>query len=506
VRWYTRWLAVVAVGFVALMLGWAPAQASAAGPEPTDEVVLTLFHSEGCPHCAAEIAFLLDELAPEHPDLRMQAFEVYADAANRDLMVAAAQAYGFEPGAVPVTIIEGPGGFEVIVGFGGGTPQQIRAALDAVQAPPPSPPASGQPGADPPTRDAPADQAVVEVPLVGQVDVAGSSLLVATLVIGFVDGVNPCSLWVLSVLLAIVLHSGSRGRVALVGGVFLAVTAAMYAVYVAGVYSILTVLDAMVWIRVVVALVALTFGVLQLADGLAPGRAPSLSISPQRKPELYRRMRSVGLGERGVVATVAGTVVLAVGVSLLETPCTAGLPLLWANLVAAQSVSTGTAASLFGVYMLVFLLDELVVFGMAVMTLRSLKMAKHHGQALKIVAGSVLVTLAVAMVALPSALATVLGTVTVFAVALVAGLTIWLASRVASRLAQARSQREKIVPSSARAIDDSDRPGSGSGERPETMRRALDPTSVGTSVQHSSSSSPSATTSPSRVGPPSHSS
>ena len=49
----------------------------------------------------------------------MQAFEVWSDAANRDLMVAAAEAYGFEPGAVPVTIIEGPGGSEVIIGFGG---------------------------------------------------------------------------------------------------------------------------------------------------------------------------------------------------------------------------------------------------------------------------------------------------------------------------------------------------------------------------------------------------
>lgn len=409
-RWFVRWLAALAVIGLVLTLGAGPS--AAAGPEPTDTVVLTVFHGDGCPHCAAEMAFLRDELAGEYPDLLLQAFEVWSDAGNRDLMLAAAEFYGFEPGVVPVTIIEGPGGYQVIIGFGAGTPEQVRAAIEAVAvgaAPAPEP-------------------ALVDVPVVGEVDLAGSSLLVASVVIGFVDGVNPCSLWVLSVLLAIVLHSGSRGRVALVGGVFLTVTAAMYAVYVAGLYSILTVLEAMAWIRVVVALVALTFGLLQLVDALAPGQAPSLSIAPDRKPGLYRRMRSVGLGERGVFGTVAGTVVLAVGVSLLETPCTAGLPLLWTNLLAERSVPTGTAVALFGVYMTVFLLDELVLFGIAVTTLRSLKMAPRHGEALKILAGSVLVTLAVAMVAVPTAMQTVPGTLTVFAVAVCLGFVIRLAA------------------------------------------------------------------------------
>lgn len=485
---------------LALMLWAVPAGASPSSETPApaaDEapVTLTLFYGEGCPHCAAEIEFLLDEIAPTYPTLAMQAYEVWGNEANRAVMVQAAQAYGFDPGAVPVTIIEGPTGHQVLIGFGAATGEQITSIVAAEMA--------AASGAAPQTPAPVTSAAVVDVPLVGQVDLAGSSLLVATLLIGFVDGINPCSLWVLSVLLAIVLHSGSRGRVLLIGTVFLAVTAAMYAVYVAGVYSVLTVLDGMLWIRVVVALVALTFGIVQLWDGLRPGTGVSLSISAERKPGLYQRMRAVGRGDRGVLATVAGTVVLAVGVSLLETPCTAGLPLLWANLLAEQSVPVATAVALFGVYMLVFLVDELLVFGVAVVTLRSMKLQQSHGQALKIVAGSVLVTLAVAMVAVPDAMQSVAGTVTVFAVALGLGLLVWLGSRV---LGQARTQRVSSVPSSSRTIPASDTPVSGSGDRPDTMRGASPPASTGATVQHSSSSSPSATRSASSVGPPSQSS
>lgn len=425
--------------------------AAAATPTPDDaEARIILFHGEGCPHCATEIEYLDEEFIPSHPDVSVYAFEVWNDAENRDLMVQAGEAYGFEPGAVPTTIIEGPAGFEVVVGFGAGSGELIEAALERVTTQEPT----GQDEAD----DEVTTTSVVEVPLLGEVDLADSSMLVATVVIGFVDGVNPCSLWVLSMLLAIVLHSGSRGRVLLVGGVFLTVTAGMYAVYIAGVYSVLTVLESMVWIRVVVALVAFVFGVLQLKDGLRPGRGPSLSISAERRPGLYQRMRAVSVGERGVLATIAGTVVLAVGVSLLETPCTAGLPLLWANLLAQNDVATAKAIALFGVYMAVFLVEELLVFGVALVTLRSMKLQERQGRALKIVAGSVLVTLAAAMLLAPDAMQTVTGTLSVFGIALVLGLAVWVLSR---RMDQDRTQRVSSVPSADRASEANERDSGG---------------------------------------------
>ena len=69
--------------------------------------------------------------------------------------------------------------------------------------------------------------------------------------------------------------------------------------------------------------------------------------------------------------------------------------------------------------MLVFLLDELIVFVLAVVTLRATKVQERHGRALKLVAGSVLICLAVTMVVAPTALSTLLGTVVVFGAALV---------------------------------------------------------------------------------------
>ena len=84
-------------------------------------------------------------------------------------------------------------------------------------------------------------------------------LFLSTVLIAFVDGFNPCSIWVLSMLLAITLHTGSRKKVLVIGLVFLTVTAAIYALFIAGLFTVFKVVSFVGWIQVVVALVALFF-------------------------------------------------------------------------------------------------------------------------------------------------------------------------------------------------------------------------------------------------------
>jgi len=391
---------VVVLATVGLVLWPSPAVAaapgtsgSAGGTPPADEVTLVLYHGDGCPHCAAEREWLVG-LQDQHPRLLVRQYEVWHDEANRARLAEHAADLGFEPSGVPVTIVGG----RHWIGFSDAVATDVENTVAALLAGEDVPVASGR----------------LDLPVVGQVALASSSLLVSTLVIGFVDGVNPCSLWALSMLLAIVLHSGSRARVLAVGTTFLTVTAGMYAAYVVGIYGVLDLLGGLDWIRLAVAIVAAVFGLVHVKDYVAYRRGVSLSIPESRKPWLFRRMRAAASPERALPAALAGTVLLAVGVSLLETPCTAGLPLLWTSLLAEAGVSTGQAAALFGAYMAVFLLDELLVFGAAVVTLRAAKVQERHGRALKLVSGVVMLALAGTMLLTPQALESVTGTLAVF--------------------------------------------------------------------------------------------
>ena len=399
VRFGRRSATVVALLLLALA-AWPLPAAHATPEEPADDapVELVLFWGDGCPPCAAEKRFLAD-LQADFPDLVIRAYEVWYDDANRQLFVETAAAVGMEARSVPTTFV----GDLVWVGYSDAVATDIRAVVE---------------GAFEGRTVEPASRYVVDVPLLGEVDLGDRSLLLSTLVIGFVDGVNPCSLWVLSILLALVLHSGSRRRLAAVGSTFLLVTSAMYGLYIAGAYSALSYVGYLTWIEVGVAVVAGGLGILQLKEAFGVQAGPKLGIPNASKPGIYQRMRGLASPDRSLPALLGATAALAVGVSLLETPCTLGLPILWTNLLTEHGVGAAGAAALFAVYLLVFLIDELILFVTVLATMRALKVQERHGRALKLASGMVMVTLAVVMLVRPATMESVGGTLAVFGLAL----------------------------------------------------------------------------------------
>lgn len=240
----------------------------------------------------------------------------------------------------------------------------------------------------------------VSLPVGGELDPGEESLLVSTLLIGLVDGFNPCSLWVLTVLLGVTVRAG-REKVLAVGLTFLSVTALVYGLFIAGVLSIFSYVSHLDEIRVAVAVFALAFGVVSTKDFVAPDWGVSFSIPESRKPGLYDRIRTV-LRTDGLLSTVGATALLAVGVALLELPCTSGLPLAWSNLVAASDPSTPVYAGLLATYVLAYLSVELVIFGVAVVTLDRIRYGERRGRVLKLFAGTVMLGLGGALLLDPT--------------------------------------------------------------------------------------------------------
>lgn len=420
-------LAVFLLTLVASLALGRPAVASPTSPAPSPSgtpapVRLVLYWGDGCPRCEAEQKFL-DELQEQHPTLVVERYEVWKNADNRKRFEAEAERRGVTAQAVPTTFL----GARTWVGFTDSIGKSIRAAVERGLAGGDT--GSGVTGSGdegtcdvsegctvPPPGSTEADTAV-DVPLLGSVDVGHQSLVLSTLLIGFLDGFNPCSLWAISILLAVVLRTGSRRRVLAVGSTFLVVTAGLYAVYMAGIYTALTFIAVMTWVRLGIAGIAGVFGVVNIKDYFWYRRGVSLSIPESSKPGIYKRVRDIARGA-SLPATLAATVALAVGVSLLETPCTAGFPVLWTSLLAANNVPLGESALLFVVYMVPFLIDELVVFAAAVVTMRVAKVQERHGRLLKLIGGTVMLSLAVVMVVDYELMNSITGATLVFATAI----------------------------------------------------------------------------------------
>lgn len=430
---------VVAVLGTGLALSTAPAASAA---EPEQPTVVYFFWGDGCPHCAEAEPFLA-ELADEHPGLEIKAFEVWHHEDNARHLEQMADAYGIEASGVPVIFI----GQSSWVGFRSGlTESDILHHIETCLAEGCADPATvdltrtssdgtcgttpaGEPVACDPDAGASSSssQSAVDVPLLGRVDLSHKSLLVSTLLISFVDGVNPCSLWVLTVLIAMSLRYGSRRRTLLVGGTFIFVTALVYAAFILGLFSVLTIVGFSGWIRVTVAAVAGVMALISIKDYFWFKKGISLTIADDKKPGIYARMRGVLTHSESTPALIASTAVLAAGVSLVEFGCTAGFPVLWTNLLSAQQASAMTFLALLLVYMVIYQLDEMVIFLTAVTTLRAAKIQEKQGRLLKLGSGFLMLALAVVMIVDPEIMSTITGAVLVFAVALgAAGIVVLL--------------------------------------------------------------------------------
>jgi hypothetical protein len=419
---------MVALALLATIVSSSSASDAVAGTsqfEGSRIVVVEYFYGDGCPHCAAQGRRMAD-WESRFPGVQIRAYEVWNDAANAALFREVAAAHGVEATAVPATFIAG----RVWIGYSdtvGALMEGLLATLTTVEAPP-------EVAADP----APAN--VISVPLLGEVEVAAGSLVAMTALVALVDGVNPCSLWVLTLLLAFALRTGNRRDLILVGVTFLAVTSAVYGLFIVGLFGGLNLIGMRPWIRVATATIALVFAAINLKDYLWDGRGPSLSIPDHRKPAIYRRMRAVtNADSRG--AMLAGSATLALGASLVELPCTAGFPVIWTTTLAAQEVAATTFIVLLGLYLTIYLLDELAIFGTAAVTLRATKLQERQGRALKLISGMLMAALGLGLLLAPGLMDSVLGAVGLVAGAMVASGVILLIER-----SRSNEQRREPVP------------------------------------------------------------
>ncbi len=374
----SRTLTFALLAAILLGLGWTTIAKAQTGDQP---VVLTMFWGDGCPHCAQAKPFL-EGLKAKYPTLTLNFYEVWYNADNAKMMQEMAKQHGFEATGVPTIFI----GDKYWVGFSDEIGKEIEDTIQTVAA-----------GGGSQTTG----QDTIQVPLIGKVNLKDQSLFMSTLLISFVDGVNPCSVWVLTMLLAITLHTGSRKKVFIIGVIFLTVTSAVYMLFITGLFTVLKIVSFLGWIQVAVALVSLVFAIVNIKDYFWYKEGLSFTIDDSKKPGIYQRMRKVMDASESFWGLAGATIVLGAGVSLVEFSCTAGFPVLWTNLLTAQKVTPLLFVALLLVYMVIYQLDEMVFFFTAVFSLKASKIEEKHGRIIKLIGGMLMLTLAIVMIVNP---------------------------------------------------------------------------------------------------------
>lgn len=244
---------------------------------------------------------------------------------------------------------------------------------------------------------------VLTLPLIGEVHVDELSLFVAALVLGTVDGFNPCAMWVLIFLITMFLNSKNRKRMWILGSVFLFASALMYYLIMAAWLNIAISLVAVNWIRILIGIVAFGFGGYNLYKFFKSLKQKDVGCEvtdASQKRKIIDKVKKIVLEQNFWLALV-GIIVLAVSVNFVELACSAGLPFLFTQILAYNNLSLGTTYLYIGLYVFFFLLDDLIVFAIAMITLKVTGISNKYGKVSQVVGGIIMIAIAVMLIWFP---------------------------------------------------------------------------------------------------------
>jgi len=355
-----------------LLVGQVNAQPPAA-PELAG-VDVHLFWRIGCPHCEKARTFL-QAASMRDPGLRIHEYEVNAEAQNLRAFGRAVEYFSIARPAVPLLIV----GDRHWIGYGDDATSgaailaavadcrsrpcaDVAAALFADVAPPPAPVPVSATLPTPPPR-------TIRLPLLGEVEIATLSLPALTIVLAAIDGFNPCAMWTLLFLMGLLVGIPDRVRMWTLGVAFIAASAGVYYLFLAAWLNVLLFLGMMLWIRIVVALVAIAGGAYYLREFFVNPEALCKVTGGASRQRVLTQLRSFALEQRFWLA-LGGIVMLAVAVNLVEFVCSAGIPAVYVQVLTLNNLPAWQYHAYLMLYILVFMLDDLLVFIIAMKTLQ----------------------------------------------------------------------------------------------------------------------------------------
>jgi len=325
--------------------------------ETPNKLEINFFYSQACSHCLAEKKFL-DSIEKKYSEILINRYLV-SDSNSKKLLADLltkhdAQTYA---GIVPITFVGEDLilGFDNVSGIGKRIEQSIERQLKDSEPAPEK------------------DKNKVSLPIIGEIDLTKYSLPAQAVVLGFFDGFNVCSLGALVLILGLVLILRSRMKILIFGGAYILTTAVVYGILIILWYQLFYYLAPVLKVmNVFVGILGIVGGVYFLKQFIKFKKQGPACEMPQKNglvSKFSSRLQNGFKESGGIWAIIISIFVFAIVITVVEFPCSAVIPVLFAGILAHAKVSGLVYLFYIAVYIFFYMLDEIIVFLIAVFTM-----------------------------------------------------------------------------------------------------------------------------------------
>jgi len=371
-----------------------------------DTIILYFFHGDGCPHCADEEKFF-KKIEGKYSNFEIVSYEVWYDEENAQLLSNVNEAFHITRTGVPTNVI----GTTVISGFGDSTGDKIIRAIEYYQNHPYEDIVSqikdGTYDASRSIQDSFSEEekkndekVSVDVPFLGNFNLKNFSLTAAAAFIGLVDGFNPCAMWILLFLISVLLGMKDRKRMWILGLTFLLTSALVYMFIMLSWITIAVKITTIVWVRNIIAMIALIGAIINLRSYFTSKDSGCEVVDDKKRKKIFQKIRKF-TSEKSFFLAIIGVMGLAISVNLVELACSAGLPLVFSELLALNHTSNFMKFLYTLVYIFFFLIDDIVVFTIAMFTMKVTGISTKYNKYSHLIGGIIMLLIGILLILKP---------------------------------------------------------------------------------------------------------
>lgn len=344
------------------------------------KVNIYFFHKTSCPHCKKE-GKLLDSLEQKYENINIYRFEVSGDSQNAKYLDEVKELFDETSGGVPYTVI----GTETFLGYnsyvGEKLEKTIQNYLDI-------------------KKETEQEKATFNLPIVGKTDAKEVSIPFVAILLGVIDGFNPCAMWVLLFLINMFIDMKDKKKMFILGYTFLFTSALVYFLSMLGISVVLNV-TAVKQIQIVIALVALIAGVLNIRTYIKTRNDTGCHVVDDKKrKKMVKRVIKITKQESMLLALI-GVIALAASVNLVELACSLGFPAIFSEILALNNVTGPLRILYLIIYVFFYMIDDLIVFTIAVSTFTIAAKSTKYTKYVNLIAGIIMILIGTLLIFKP---------------------------------------------------------------------------------------------------------
>lgn len=368
--------------------------------EEKKQVNVYLFHSNTCSHCKAEIEFL-DEIQKEYENLKINLYEINDVKENKELMINIKEKLNIDSPMVPFTVI----GDYYYIGYNDGVKDGIKNLIEKYTS-------EEQydvikdiiDGKDVSNFKIKNGEINKISTVFGEIDPAKVSLPILSVIMGAIDGFNPCAMWVLIFLITMLFNMENKKRMWALGITFLVTSALIYLVFMFVWLGVATkLLTTISWLKLLIGLIALIGAFINLKGfikSIVKKDAGCEVVDNSKRKKIISKIKKY-TSEKSFILAMLGVMLLAISVNAIELACSAGLPVLFTNVLALNDVNFIEKCIYIFIYIFFFLIDDIIVFFVAMFTLNIKALSTKYTKYSHLIGGIIMLIIGILMIFKP---------------------------------------------------------------------------------------------------------